>query len=68
MYKLKTHKGVAQRFKLSSTGKVMRPKMAKNHFRIRRSKRNLYKMGKRTEFSPAIGRHITKALPYGLPD
>jgi large subunit ribosomal protein L35 len=68
MPKLKTHKGVAQRFKLTGTGKVMQVKRAKNHFRIRRSKRNLYKMSKMFVMSDAVGDHVKKALPYGLPD
>jgi large subunit ribosomal protein L35 len=68
MPKLKTHKGVAQRFKITGTGKIMQVKRGKNHFRIRRSKRNLYKMNKMFVASDAIGNHVKTALPYGLPD
>ncbi|MDQ7028203.1 MAG: 50S ribosomal protein L35 [Anaerolineae bacterium] len=46
-YKLKTHKSTAKRFKITGTGKVMRTKGGKSHFRRRRSsrvKRSLDKM------------------------
>jgi large subunit ribosomal protein L35 len=38
-YKIKTHKATAKRFRLTGTGKVMRPKGGQSHFRRRRSKR-----------------------------
>ena len=46
-FKLKTHKSTAKRFKITGTGKVMRTKGGKSHFRRRRSsrvKRSLDKM------------------------
>ena len=47
-YKLKTHKATAKRFKITGTGKVMRTKGGKSHFRRRKSsrvRRSLDKMG-----------------------
>lgn len=36
-YKLKTHKATAKRFRVTGTGKVVRTKQGKTHFRRRRS-------------------------------
>ncbi len=66
MPKLKTHKGAAKRFKLSATGKVMMPKVRRYHFRNKRAKRNKYLADKSIVMSPAVGRHVSDALPYGL--
>jgi large subunit ribosomal protein L35 len=38
-YKLKTHKATAKRFRVTGTGKVVRTKGGKSHFRRRASKR-----------------------------
>ncbi len=38
-YKLKTHKATAKRFRVTGTGKLMRTKGGKSHFRRRRSAR-----------------------------
>ena len=38
-YKLKTHKATSKRFQVSGSGKLMRTKGGKSHFRRRRSKR-----------------------------
>ena len=38
-YKLKTHKATAKRFRLTGTGKLVRTKGGKSHFRRRTSKR-----------------------------
>ena len=39
MPKLKTHKGAKKRFHISGTGKVLRTKGPKSHFRRRKAKR-----------------------------
>lgn len=36
-YKLKTHKGAAKRFRMTGSGKIVRTKQGKSHFRRRRS-------------------------------
>ena len=38
-YKLKTHKATSKRFRVTGSGKLMRTKGGKSHFRRRRSKR-----------------------------
>ena len=37
--KLKTHKGAKRRFKITATGKIMRAKGMKSHFRRRKAPR-----------------------------
>ncbi len=39
-YKLKTHKGTAKRFRTTGSGKIVRTKGGKSHFRRRRSSRS----------------------------
>lgn len=39
MPKMKTHKATAKRFKVTSTGKLMRTKIGKSHLRRRKPKR-----------------------------
>ena len=38
-YKLKTHKATSKRFRVTGSGKLIRTKGGKSHFRRRRSKR-----------------------------
>jgi large subunit ribosomal protein L35 len=38
-FKLKTHKATAKRFRVTGSGKIVRTKGGKSHFRRRRSKR-----------------------------
>ena len=44
-YKLKTHKSTAKRFRVTGTGKIVRTKGGKSHFRRRRSKRAKAQLG-----------------------
>ncbi len=64
-YKLKTHKATAKRFKITGTGKVMRTKGGKSHFRRRRSQRAKAALGKMivvTHFADA--KRIRQLAPY----
>lgn len=45
-YKLKTHKGAAKRFRVTGSGKVVRTKGGKTHFRRRRNQRVKSKLSK----------------------
>ena len=45
-YKLKTHKPTAKRFRVTGSGKVVRTKGGKTHFRRRRSQRALNALNK----------------------
>jgi len=58
-YKLKTHKATSKRFKATGSGKVMRTKGGKSHFRRRRSKRV---KGQLDEMLPVNGKSIVKRV------
>jgi hypothetical protein len=46
----------------------MRSKMARYHFRIRKSARVKYLIDKSLVMDEALAPHVRAALPYGLPD
>lgn len=58
-YKLKTHKATAKRFRLTGTGKLVRTKGGKSHFRRRTSKRTKRLLA---EMIPVKGRGIVKRV------
>lgn len=64
-YKLKTHKGTAKRFRRTGSGKLVRTKGGKTHFRRRRSYRARNALSK---IQPVIGaknqRRIGILAPY----
>ena len=62
MPKLKTHKGAAKRFSLSSNGKIMRSKGMKSHLRRKKSKRNKRLFGSKILLDEAVGKRIIKLL------
>ena len=57
--KLKTHKATAKRFRLTSTGKLVRTKGGKGHLRRRTSKRTKRLF---TEMIPVKGKGIQKRV------
>ena len=64
-YKLKTHKATAKRFRLTGTGKVVRTKGGKTHFRRRRSRRAKQQLDKMQPIgNAAFARRIKKLAPY----
>ena len=63
-YKLKTHKSTAKRFKVTGTGKVMRTKGGKSHFRRRRSHRTKAQLDKMQPVSRTDARRVTTLAPY----
>lgn len=64
-YKLKTYKAAAKRFRVTSTGKVMRTKGGKSHLRRRKSKRVKRKFSQMLEVTNAGDRRRIKRLaPY----
>ncbi len=65
MPKMKTNKQAARRFKITGTGKVMRAKGMKSHFRRRKSPRTRRMFDKMFEVSPADSKRIKRLLPYG---
>ena len=56
-YKLKTHKATSKRFRITGSGKLMRTKGGKSHFRRRTSKRTKLLLDKTV---PVKGRGIVK--------
>jgi large subunit ribosomal protein L35 len=64
-YKLKTHKSTAKRFRVTGTGKVMRTKGGKSHFRRRRSQRSKNQLSKlQVVGHSADAKRIRKLAPY----
>lgn len=64
--KLKTHRGAAKRFKISSAGKVMRMHSGKRHLLGTKAPRRMRKLGKAVEVNPADVPNVRLALPYGV--
>ncbi|MGB1288327.1 MAG: 50S ribosomal protein L35 [Aggregatilineales bacterium] len=64
-YKLKTHKATAKRFRVTGTGKIMRTKGGKSHFRRRKSGRVLRGLDKVTQVTQKkTKRRIRRLAPY----
>jgi large subunit ribosomal protein L35 len=63
--KLKTHRGAAKRFKLTSTGKVLRPHSGKRHLMGTKLPKRMRHLRKMTEVNPADVEHVKRMLPYG---
>ena len=64
--KLKTHRGAAKRFNLTSTGKVMRWHSGKRHLLGTKSPRRQRKLANKVLVSPADVPNVRRALPYGI--
>jgi large subunit ribosomal protein L35 len=63
-YKLKTHKGTAKRFRVTGTGKVMRTKAGKGHFRRRQSTRVKQSLDKLIQVNSVTAKRIKHLAPY----
>jgi large subunit ribosomal protein L35 len=64
-YKLKTHKATAKRFRVTGSGKVVRTRGGKSHFRRRRSSRVLRSLDKmKGVANPKQARRIKTLAPY----
>jgi large subunit ribosomal protein L35 len=63
--KLKTHKGAKRRFKITATGKVMRAKGMKSHFRRRKAPRVLRQLDRMLEVDESNVKKVKRLLPYG---
>ncbi len=64
--KLKTHRGAAKRFKITSTGKMMRWHSGKRHLLGTKSPRRQRKLSGKVLVNPADVPNVRLALPYGL--
>ena len=67
MPKLKTHKAAAKRFKITGTGKIMRPKGWGNKKRLAKSPRTKRMYDEFFEVPVSTAKMVRKLLPYGLP-
>jgi large subunit ribosomal protein L35 len=65
MPKMKTHKGAARRFKVTGTGKIMRTKHMKSHFRRRKSPRVKRMFDRMLPLDPSQESNVKRLLPYG---
>src|SRR4051794_23076198 len=66
MPKMKTHKGAARRFKITGTGKVMRTKGMKSHFRRRKSTRVKQQFDRMLPLDKSQLPRVKRLLPNGL--
>lgn len=64
-YKLKTHKATSKRFRLTGSGKLVRTKGGKSHFRRRTSKRTKRLL---SEMIPVKGRGMIKRIKRLAPN
>lgn len=64
--KLKTHRGAAKRFKITSTGKVLRWRSGKRHLLGTKKPRRMRNLLNKIEVNPADTPNVRRALPYGI--
>ena len=63
--KLKTHKGAKRRFKITSTGKIMRAKGMKSHFRRRKAPRVKRQFDRMLPIDSTSVKQVRRLMPYG---
>ena len=64
--KLKTHRGAAKRFKITSTGKVMRWHSGERHLLGTKKPRRMRKLLNKVQVNQSDVKNVRLALPYGL--
>ena len=64
MPKIRTHKGTAKRFRITSTGKVMRRNAFRSHLLEHKSSKRHREYRKQHELAAADVKHITRIAPY----
>jgi large subunit ribosomal protein L35 len=64
--KLKTHKGAKSRLHVTGTGKIMRVKVGKSHFRRKKPARTKRLYDEMIQVQPADKVRLKKLLPYGI--
>lgn len=63
--KLKTHKGAKKRFKVTATGKILRPKGMKSHNRRKKAPRVKRAFDRMQRLEGPDKRRVARLLPYG---
>ncbi len=66
MPKIKTHKGAQRRFHITGTGKIMRAKGGKSHFRMRKAKRTKRLYDEMIPLDFTNRARIRRLLPYKI--
>ena len=64
MPKLKTHKGVVRRVRVTGRGKLLRHRTGRRHLLTRRNPNRMRKLRKPTEVSPVQEALIRRLIPY----
>ena len=64
MPKMKTHKSSAKRFKVSSSGKIIRSKAYKSHILTKKTAKRKRNLRKDTTVSSAEVKNVKVLLPY----
>ncbi len=64
--KLKTHKAMAKRVKVTASGKFLRRKVAINHLRRHKSPEAVRSMDKNFPLATADRRRLKRLLPYAF--
>jgi large subunit ribosomal protein L35 len=64
--KLKTHRGAAKRFKITSTGKILRWRSGKRHLLGTKKPRRMRNLLNKVQVNPADTPNVRRALPYGI--
>ena len=64
--KLKTHKAMAKRVKITGSGKIMRRKVALSHLRRNKSPHSVRSMDKNFPLATAVKRRMKRLLPYSF--
>ena len=62
---MKTHKGAKKRFKITGTGKIMRTKGMKSHFRRRKAPRVKRQFDRMLPLDGSNKAAVERMLPYG---
>ena len=62
--KCKTRKGVAKRFKVTGTGKILRRKQGKRHILTKKNQKRKRNLGKATLVSDADLKAVRASLPF----
>lgn len=61
---IKTKKSVAKRFKITGTGKVMRPRAGKRHLLASKNAKRRRSLGELTQIDPTDAYRIKQNLPF----
>jgi large subunit ribosomal protein L35 len=62
---MKTHKGAKKRFRITSTGKILRTKGMKSHNRRKKAPRVKRQFDRMLPLDGANKRQVERLLPYG---